>query len=145
MEDKFLYGLAAAQLSRRIERCVNRDLEESGLTLSQLRVLLYIYDSANERGEHVFQKDIETDLILSNPAVSGIIDRLEQKGLAERKVSVSDSRRKEICITEAFEKLKSELLAKNVNHEKRLLEGLSEDDKKTLQRCLKKMIANMSG
>lgn len=145
MEENFLYGLAVAQLSRRIECLVNRELDDVGLTLSQLRVLMYICNGDREKGGSVFQKDIEKNLVLSNPAVSGIISRLEAKGLVVRKVSAMDSRHKEISTTEAFEQLKAQLLQKNIRHEERLTEGLSEEEKKILQGCLEKMISNMSG
>ena len=90
MSGEYLYALVISQLSRRFECCINKALEDMDLTQSQLRVLLCIYENEVNGGGRLFQKDIERVLMLSNPAVTGIVQRLESKGLIERKVAFSD-------------------------------------------------------
>lgn len=87
MSGEYLYALVISQLSRRFECCINKALEDMNLTQSQLRVLLCIYENEVNGGGRLFQKDIERVLMLSNPAVTGIVQRLESKGLIERKVA----------------------------------------------------------
>ena len=47
----------------------------------------------------VIQKDIEEHFHISNPTVTGILNRLEQKGFIERKQSLKDKRVRTIVLT----------------------------------------------
>ena len=80
-------------------------------------------------GGRLFQKDIERVLMLSNPAVTGIVQRLESKGLIERNVAFSDSRHKEIHTTEKSRRLAIRLGELRREHEKMLMDGISDEEK----------------
>lgn len=142
MDGEYLYALVITQLSRRIDSGMNRTLEKFGLTQSQLRVLLYIRSREREGDDKIYQKDIEKCLMLSNPAVSGILQRLESKGLAERRVSFSDCRHKEIHTTEQARELEEMMLRYRSVHEEMLMEGISAEERETLKKCLERMLDN---
>ena len=59
---------------------LNTIFAEFDLTASQTFTLIYLF-KAHERGEQVHQKDIEDAMDISNPSVTGILNRLEHKGL----------------------------------------------------------------
>ena len=58
---------------------LNTIFAEFDLTASQNFTLIYLF-KAHERGEQVHQKDIEDAMDISNPSVTGILNRLEHKG-----------------------------------------------------------------
>ena len=74
---------------------IEQGLRQMGvdLTSSQLDVLICI---AQGGGRPVNQKDIEEELKLSNPTVTGILKRMERKGFISRTVGRRDRRYKEL-------------------------------------------------
>ncbi|MFQ7537377.1 MAG: MarR family winged helix-turn-helix transcriptional regulator [Clostridium sp.] len=70
---------------------LNTMFAEFDLTASQTFTLIYLF-KANERGQQVHQKDIENAMDISNPSVTGILNRLEHKGLIHRVASTKDAR-----------------------------------------------------
>lgn len=142
MDSEYTFALTVSQLARRLECSVNKALDDADLTQSQLRVLLCICENEAEGGNPLFQKDIEKRLMLSNPAVTGIVQRLEAKGFIERRTSFSDCRHKEIRTTKRSQQLAEHLLQIKRSHEVMLLDGISEEEKDVLFRCLDKMLRN---
>ena len=84
---------------------LNQILSRTDITCSQYYVLAYLKEHKNET---VNQKDIEDEFELKNPTVTGLLDRLENKGYIERQRSIEDSRRKNIIITKGALKKVSE-------------------------------------
>ena len=78
---------------------LNTMFAEFDLTASQTFTLIYLF-KANERGQQVHQKDIENAMDISNPSVTGILNRLEHKGLIHRVSSAKDARVKNIVVSE---------------------------------------------
>ncbi len=92
------------QLHNAMREGIDRSLRQMGadITPSQLDVLICI---AQEGGRPMNQKDIEEQLRLSNPTVTGILKRLERKGFVDRAVGSRDRRYKEVCLTEKSSQL----------------------------------------
>lgn len=67
-------------------------LRKYDLTSSQFDVLFWILKRRQRDNLDTIQKDIERYFHISNPSVSGIISRLEQKGFVERVRSEKDRR-----------------------------------------------------
>jgi DNA-binding MarR family transcriptional regulator len=68
----------------------NRRLAKYNLTSIQADVLVFVLEHVNER--EVNQLDVQAEFKLTNPTVSGIIDRLEDKGFLKRVRSGYDAR-----------------------------------------------------
>ena len=68
----------------------NRNMAEYGLTSIQADVLVYVL--MNYRKREVNQLDVQAVFKLTNPTVSGIVDRLEEKGFIKRVRSEKDAR-----------------------------------------------------
>ena len=64
-------------IDKKIIKEINKNLVKFNLTATQEKVLWIIY-YGQKKGD-VFQKDIERELDLSNPTVTGIVKRLEEK------------------------------------------------------------------
>ena len=63
---------------------MNEGLKKYDLTKSQQDVLGYLHFTDKDP---VIQRDIEEHFHISNPTVTGILNRLEQKGFIERKLT----------------------------------------------------------
>lgn len=71
------------------------DPEIRGLTLPQVKALIYLYDNG-ERS----MSELANGLAVSLPSASELVDRLIDRGLVERLPDVSDRRRVLIALTE---------------------------------------------
>lgn len=144
MDGEFQFGTAIMLLARTIECSSNRALNKYGITCSQMNVIQFLIKCKKNGRTPVFQKNIENCLKLSNPAVSGILRRLEAKGLITRKASFSDSRHKEIMLTEAADELEQYIESYIERNEKILLEGISKDECEKLKANIYTMLDNCS-
>lgn len=107
-EWKFDIIRAMLSLSRKLERVTNREFRKIGTTTSQGKVLMYLHLSA---GKHdVYQRNLEEELGIRAPSVTGLLCQLERKGLVERHSVPEDARRKKITITAPGQALLAELL-----------------------------------
>ena len=77
---------------------LNQIFKEFDLTASQTFSLIYLFEAKRAQKE-VNQKDIEREMDVSNPTVTGILNRLEHKGLIERVECPSDARVRNIVLT----------------------------------------------
>mgnify|MGYP000346849506 CR=1 FL=1 len=67
----------------------NRDMEAIGITGRQADILFYLMDHKEEKVKQVM---IEKAFRLSNPTVTGVLNRLEQNGFLTRELSEKDRR-----------------------------------------------------
>ena len=93
--------------------------------------------------EKVSQKDIEEFYHISNPTVTGILNRLEQKGYIRRVISESDKRVHYIESTEKALELEKAVQRSVKLIEAKLVEGLQPDEKEMLFILLEKVTNNV--
>lgn len=122
---------------------LNAMFAEFDLTASQTFTLIYLF-RARENGRVINQRVIEKDMDISNPTVTGILNRLEHKGLIERRVSAADARIKNIAVTEKALELDKILKRKFIENEEQLVSRLSEEEVNALAVMLEKILADMS-
>ena len=115
-------------------------LSRLGLTASQTDVLLYV---AMSPVGNICQRDIEHFFHLSNPTVTGILWRLEQKGFISRAADPVDGRRKTVRPTEKAKELLKKIYELNCNIEERLLAPLDRSEQETMFRLLEKMLTSL--
>lgn len=121
---------------------LNAMFAEFDLTASQTFTLIYLF-RAQEKGKVINQRVIEKDMDISNPTVTGILNRLEHKGLIERTVSACDARIKNITLTEKALELDKILKRKFGENERQLVSCLSEEEVNALGIMLEKILADM--
>jgi len=139
MKDKKL-GYYFKVMANEMVRNRNKDLEKLGLTSSQCDILLYLIAHYKEE---INQRDIEQFFKLSNPTVSGILDRLQSKGFIIRKPSSKDARSKQIELTEKSREVNQDMEQKMQYLEKKLLENVSKDELLIFQKVAKQLHDNI--
>lgn len=141
MNNDFKLGQIIKTLNNAFEKDCNKKLEDIELTRSQLGILMYIY---KHKDEEIYQKDIEKRFMLQNPTVTGILNRLEQKGFIMRVTSLRDARYKKILPTDKAIKMADQMQLHAKKMRERLIKNISEEEIKTVEIILEKMLNNIS-
>ena len=125
-----------------LQRDRNMRLKRLGITASQSDTMMYIYDNAAEREIH--QRDIEEYLMVSNPTVSGIIRRLEEKGLISCAQSASDARSKALSLTAQGAAVMDEIMRRGrAVNEYRLIDGMDDGEQRQFTELLARALRNI--
>jgi MarR family transcriptional regulator, repressor for mepA len=114
-------------------------LKEIGLTDSQANLILFLAHRADQK---IRQRDIEVALNLTNPTVSGLIKRLEQKQFVVRSADPEDSRARFIFLTEKAELLVDQIFEHIHQTESKLLEGFTEEELGQVSSLLRRIAEN---
>lgn len=126
-----------------LEREKNIYFESQNLTSSQGDILLFLRGAERYKKE-VNQKDIEQHFRLTNPTVTGLLNRLEEKGFVERKKSQADGRNKLIFLT----KESSAILGRFKDHkhiiDEKLFYNINQSEQKLILDYLKKFLTNLN-
>ena len=134
MNDSIEFLLRA--VNRRAENLANQELAKFDLTSTQFRTLTYL---SHQPPLTVRQCDLEVFFSKSNPAVTGILNNMEQKDLIRRVCNPADGRSKVLEITEKGLALLPQLDAYRGWMDKLLTENMTEEEIAILIVLLKKM------
>lgn len=118
---------------------LNQMMAKFDLTATQTFTMIYLFKSY-EKKIQVKQKDIEREMDISNPTVTGILNRLESKGLIERVECKNDARAKNICVTKKALELDIVLREMFSENEKQLVSSLNNEEKQQLDYLLEKIL-----
>lgn len=143
MEKEIKVGVTLKNINKIFESNCNRELIKNDITRSQHHVLMYILINSKNVSE-INQKDIERTFNLSNPTVTGILNRLEAKSFITRETSSKDARYKKICLTEKAINIGKELKEKGKKLEEKLVKGMSDEEASKLKELLSKVLENIS-
>lgn len=135
-------GYMIKQINQLNQIRLNQMMAKFDLTASQTFTMIYLFKSY-DRKIQVKQKDIEREMDISNPTVTGILNRLESKGLIERVECKDDARAKNICVTKKALKLDIELREMFIENETQLVSSLNDDEKKQLNYLLEKILRDL--
>jgi len=128
---------------RRINNAVlkvrNKRLAEFDITAAQSDILLYLIRNYKEM-EEINQLDIQKYLQLSNPTVSGLLNRLEDKGFITRTPSIKDARYNCVLPTEKALEQRAVMLEHMFYCEDAMLTNFTEEEKEELTRLLDKAL-----
>lgn len=120
---------------------LNTMFAEFDLTGVQVFALIFLF-KAHEQNRTVYQKDIEKEMDISNPTVTGILNRLEAKGLIQRVASHRDARAKSIIVTKKALELDKTLKKKFQENEAQLISSLTKEEAENLEVYLKKILCH---
>ena len=123
-----------------VKRYGNSHLKEIDLTHSQTNVIIFLHQQKNH--QQVQQRDIERALNLTNPTVSVLLTRLEEKGFIRRVAHAKDNRSRIIELTDKVEPIVQEIYEHVSSIEEMLFEGLDEAEIKLLSNSLRKIALN---
>ncbi len=73
----------------------DRLISPHGLTMSQARVLLHLLQE-----DALTQSDLARRMDVGTVTIGGLVDRLEARGLVERRADAKDRRAKRVCLTD---------------------------------------------
>lgn len=136
MDDSFHYLSMANQMM--IQKKLMEQLKDTGLTLGQPKVLDYLknHDGAS-------QKEIAAGCLIEAGSLTSILNRMEEKGLIERKMLNGNRRTFHIFMTETGRK-NQKLVEKNFEKiEETALKGITEAEQKVFMDIFRKIYSNL--
>ena len=114
-------------------------IDRRGLTPPQINALNALYEMHQE-GLTPNQRMLEKRLYLTNPTVTGLLGRLEAKGMIERVRDDQDARSKRIVLTPKGIDCRQSVHASLETTEARLTACLSEREREQMEEMLIRMI-----
>ncbi len=118
----------------------NKDMECLGITGRQTDVLFYLLE---HREEQIKQVMIEREFQLSNPTITGILNRLEQNGFIQRVAAQSDRRCNYIMTTQKTELICEQIRKKGGAMERTLFDGVSMEELQTFLKVFDTLYHNL--
>lgn len=125
------------------EQKLNKKFEHFGLTAAQTFTIVSLFN-AKEKNEKLNQKDLERILDISNPTVTGILNRLEAKDLIKRVPCKYDARIKYIEVTKKAIELDKEIRKTFEESEHELVSPLTQAEIDRLNEYLIKLLRSNS-
>lgn len=141
-ENRKILGPLIKKIHWRIDKRINETLKELDITTAQSDVIRYLEHSAY-KGITVSQKDIEKHLNASNPTVSGILDRLEDKGFIKRISDERDARKKIIVMTDKANEVNQKIISKLDMFDEDMLSCLDINEREALFEYLERIIRHL--
>ena len=90
------------------------------------------------------QSELQRRLAMEGALLTRFVKEMETAGLVTRRVDPRDNRFTLVTLTPAGRRLLDELSTRTAELEVRLLEGLSEEERAGMVRCMKRMLQNLS-
>ena len=121
---------------------INKRLVERNITSSQLDILVFIVNEEKCKKE-INQVDIERHFSLTNPTVTGLLNRLQEKKFIKRVPSKKDARFNSIVLTKNGKNFISDCSVELENFEDVLTHNLEVNEKNELIRLLEKVLKSI--
>ena len=134
-------GFLIKQINNVYEKDLNERLKKIGITSSQCAVLDYLFQTSKEE---VNQRDVERNLNLKNPTVTGILKRLDEKGYILCVPNANDKRKKNIYLTEKAYDIQRRMDANRRKLDRELTRGRTKRVADALRRNLEKLLYNIA-
>ena len=123
------------------DQIMTQALQQMDLTASQGHIMGYLA----HRPEPPCSRDIEEAFQLSHPTVSGLLSRLKKKGFIEFRPDAQDRRCKRIHILPKGRECNDTMHRTIEEHEARMVQGFTEEEKAQFALLLQRAITNMGG
>ena len=118
-----------------------RSTKQKQVTPAQMDILFFLL---SRKDQEVTQKDIETALRLSNPTVTGLLNRMEEKGLIRRVKKEQDKRYRMIQMTDQSRDYMAYLRYARQKGEENMVRGMTPEQVETLRSLLKMVLKNLT-
>lgn len=128
-------------LNTAIERLLNKELSEFGITYTQATVIGYLKRNIDKE---ICQKDIEYNLGLTTPTVCSILTRLKEKQMIITQSSKTDRRYKSVTLTDKAIEMAEDISVRIEQITSVLFNGIPDDEQETLAAIIKKIINNIN-
>ena len=137
MEDSLHYLIMANQML--VQRGLLERLKNTGLTIGQPKVLDYLKDHDGSS-----QKEIARNCFLEAGSLTSILNRMEEKGLIERRMLNGNRRTFHIFMTESGRKSQMLVEAAFVEIEENAWKDISSEEAETFMKIYHKIYGNLS-
>ena len=142
MENRSLpIGFIIKQVNNVYEKDLTERLKKIGITSSQCAVLDYLFHTSKDE---VSQRDVEKNLNLKNPTVTGILKRLDEKGYIFCVPNANDRRKKIIYLTEKAYDIRRKMEADRRKLDRELTRGMTKRETEALRKNLDKILNNIA-
>jgi DNA-binding MarR family transcriptional regulator len=133
-------AVAILRTADRIKRRLSAVVAPEGITLQQYNVLRIL---AGSHPDPLPTLEIADRMIEQTPAITGLLDRLEHKGLARRERCPSDRRLVHCWITDGGQAVLERLNAEMAKAAEAIMSGLPSADQQRLSRRLDQVRSTM--
>ena len=137
MDDSFHYMSMINHMT--IQKKLMEQLAYTGLTLGQPKVLDYLKDH-----DGASQKEIAAGCLIEAGSLTSILNRMEEKGLIERKMLNGNRRTFHIFMTESGKKNQKLVEEAFKKIEKTALNGISEEEQKLFMEIFCRIYRNLA-
>ena len=137
MDDSFHYLSMINHMT--IQKKLMEQLADTGLTLGQPKVLDYLKDH-----DGASQKEIAAGCLIEAGSLTSILNRMEEKGLIERKMLNGNRRTFHIFMTESGKKNQKLVEEAFKKIEKTALNGISEEEQKLFMEIFCRIYRNLA-
>ena len=137
MNDSFHYLSMANHMM--VQKKLMEQLKDTGLTLGQPKVLDYLKDH-----DGASQKEIAAGCLIEAGSLTSILNRMEEKGLIERKMLNGNRRTFHIFMTESGKKNQKLVGEAFKKIEKTALNGISEEEQKLFMDIFCRIYRNLA-
>ena len=134
-------GFLVKQVNNVYEKELTGKLKGLGITSSQCAVLDYLFHTSKDV---VSQRDVEKNLSLKNPTVTGILKRLDEKGYILCVPNAEDRRKKNIYLTEKAYDIQRRMEADRRKLDRELTRGMTKREVDALRKNLEKLLYNIA-
>lgn len=136
MDDSLHYLIMANQML--VQRGLLERLKDTGLTIGQPKVLDYLKDHDGSN-----QKEIAQGCFLEAGSLTSILNRMEEKGLIERRMLNGNRRSFHIFLTESGKKSQKLVEEMFTEIEKEALLGISTEEFQSFMNVYRKIYENL--
>lgn len=133
-------GLYFKKISEKLERQANCRRAQRDSTFSQGKILWYLHRCEDEP---VTLRDIERFFDCSHATVSGIVNRLVEKGHVYLETNENDRRAKNVRLTEKEKITFRQIQCEHRQTEEMLLKGFSNEEKEKFSEYLERVYKNL--
>ena len=126
------------KIHRGMRRFFEFQMKKYGITPPQFEVLISLWTE-----DGLVLSELSKRLSRDGPTITGIIDRMEKKELVRRERSTTDRRVIMVFSTPKATKMKEALTKLQKTAGKDIIENFSDEDIKTLEQLLSKLLKNI--
>ena len=137
MNSSFHYLVMAEQAM--VQRALLARIKGSGLTLGQPKVLDYLKDHTGSS-----QKEIARGCHIEAGSLTSILNRMEEKGLVERRMLHGNRRNSYVFLTEKGEELRNLVTESFESIENEAFRGISEADRQQFMKTFSRIYENLT-
>jgi DNA-binding MarR family transcriptional regulator len=126
---------------RRFEAAIAASAAEKGLSVPEGDILFTLRRSAEQR---LAPSQLSEWLFVTSGTMTGRLDRLESRGLIRRVPNPADRRGMDVELTADGRRLADELVTEHVENEERLMSGLTREERRRLEKLMRKLLAHLA-